>query len=176
MKAHSGGRSLQLQAVARAALLALPFIGVRGVNNGTGIALVEAHDLDPTAGSKLGNISTRAFVQTGDNVMIGGLIVTGQDAANVIVRAIGPSLANFGITNALQDPFLELHDANGALIVSNDNWKDTQQAEIEATGLAPSNDLESAIVGTLPLGNYTAIVRGVNDTTGVALVEVYGLN
>ncbi len=108
--------------------------------------------------------------------MIGGLIVSGPDSENVIVRAIGPSLVNFGITNALQNPFLELHDANGALIVSNDNWKDTQQAEIEATGLAPSNDLESAIVRTLPLGNYTAIVRGVNNTTGVALVEVFGLN
>ena len=108
--------------------------------------------------------------------MIGGLIVTGQDAVNVIVRAIGPSLANFGITNALQDPFLELHDANGALITSNDNWRSTQEAEIIATGLAPSNDLESAIVRTLTPGNYTAIVRGVNNGTGVALVEVYGLN
>jgi CSLREA domain-containing protein len=150
---------------------------VRGVNNGTGIGLVEAYDLDPvTAGSKLGNISTRAFVQTGDNVMIGGLIVRGPDSENVIVRAIGPSLVNFGITNALADPFLELHDANGVLITSNDNWKDTQQAQIEATGLAPTNDKESAIVATLAAGNYTAIVRGVNDTTGVALVEVFGLN
>ena len=93
-----------------------------------------------------------------------------------VARAIGPSLVNFGITNALADPFLELHDANGALITSNDNWKDTQQAQIEATGLAPSNDLESAIVRTLTPGNYTAIVRGVNDTIGVALVEVFGLN
>ena len=150
---------------------------VRGVSNGTGIGLVEAFDLDPTtAGSKLGNISTRAFVQTGDNVMIGGLIVSGPDSENVIVRAIGPSLVNFGIANALQNPFLELHDANGVLITSNDNWKDTQQAQIEATGLAPSDDLESAIVRTLTPGNYTAIVRGVNNTTGVALVEVFGLN
>ena len=108
--------------------------------------------------------------------MIGGLIITGPDSDRVIVRAIGPSLAQYGITDPLADPFLELHDANGALITSNDNWKDTQQAEIEATGLAPSDDLESAIVRTLPLGNYTAIVRGVNGGTGVALVEVYGLN
>ena len=149
---------------------------VRGVSNGTGIGLVEAFDLDLTAGSELGNLSTRAFVQTGDNVMIGGLIVSGPDSENVIVRAIGPSLVNFGITNALQNPFLELHDANGALIASNDNWRSTQEAEIMATGLAPSNDLESAIVRTLPPGNYTAIVRGVNDTTGVALVEVFRLN
>src|SRR5205807_2478074 len=124
----------------------------------------------------LGNISTRAFVQTGDNVMIGGLIITGPDSDRVIVRAIGPSLAQYGITNPLADPTLELHNGNGAVIAFNDNWKDSQQAEIEATGLAPSNDAESAIVQTLAPGNYTAIVRGVNNTIGVALAEVYGLN
>jgi hypothetical protein len=149
---------------------------VRGVNNGTGIALVEGYDLDPAAGSKLGNISTRALVQTGDNVMIGGLIITGTGQENVIVRAIGPSLAQYGITNPLADPTLELHDGNGALIAFDDNWKDSQEAEIQATGLAPSNDLESAIVAPLAPGNYTAIVRGKNDTIGVALVEAYGLN
>jgi hypothetical protein len=149
---------------------------VRGVNNGTGIALVEGYDLDPTAGSKLGNISTRALVQTGDNVMIGGFIITGGGQKNVIVRAIGPSLAQYGITNPLADPTLELHNGNGAVIAFNDNWKDSQQAEIEATGLPPSDDAESAIVQTLAPGNYTAIVRGVNNTIGVALAEVYGLN
>ena len=149
---------------------------VRGVNNGTGIALVEGYDLDPAAGSKLGNISTRALVQTGDNVMIGGLIITGTGQENVIVRAIGPSLAQYGITNPLADPTLELHDGNGALIAFDDNWRDSQEAEIQATGFAPSNDLESAIVATLAPGNYTAIVRGKNDTIGVALVEMYGLN
>jgi hypothetical protein len=149
---------------------------VRGVNNGTGVALVEAYDLDLAAGSNLGNISTRAFVQTGDNVMIGGLIVTGSDPVKVIVRAIGPTLANYGITNPLQDPTLELHNGNGALIAFNDNWKDSQQAEIQVTGLPPANDLESAIVRTLAPGNYTAIVRGKNNTIGVALVEVYRLN
>jgi hypothetical protein len=149
---------------------------VRGVNNGTGIALVEGYDLDPTAGSKLGNISTRALVQTGDNVMIGGLIITGSGQKNVIVRAIGPSLAQHGIINPLLDPTLELHNGNGTVIAFNDNWRDTQQTEIEATGLAPSDDRESAIVRTLAPGNYTAIVRGKNNTIGVALVEVYGLN
>ena len=149
---------------------------VRGVNNGTGIALVEGYDLDPAAGSKLGNISTRALVQTGDNVMIGGLIITGTGQENVIVRAIGPSLAQYGITNPLADPTLELHDGNGALTAFDDNWRDSQEAEIQATGFAPSNDLESAIVATLAPGNYTAIVRGKNDTIGVALVEMYGLN
>ncbi len=149
---------------------------VRGVNNGTGIALVEGYDLDPSAGSKLGNISTRTLVQTGDNVMIGGLIITGAGQKEVIVRAMGPSLTQDGITNALADPTLELHDPNGTLLASNDNWKDTQQTEIQATGLAPTNDAECAIMQTLAPGNYTAIVRGKNDTIGVALVEVYGLN
>ena len=149
---------------------------VRGVNNGTGITLVEGYDLNPTAGSKLGNLSTRALVQTGNNVMIGGFIITGPGQKKVLVRAIGPSLAQHSITNPLQDPTLELHNGNGALIAFNDNWKDTQQAQIQATGLAPTNDNESAILRTLPPGNYTAIVRGKNNTIGVALVEVYGLN
>ena len=149
---------------------------VRGVNNGTGIGLVEGYDLDPTAGSKLGNISTRALVQTGNNVMIGGFIIAGSGQKRVIVRAIGPSLAQHGIINPLLDPTLELHDVTGAVIAFNDNWRDTQQAEIQATGLAPSDNRESAIVRTLVPGSYTAIVRGKNNTIGVALVEVYGLN
>ena len=94
----------------------------------------------------------------------------------VLVRAIGPSLTNFGVPNALQDPTLELHDNNGTLLASNDNWRSDQEAEIIATGLPPSNDLESAIVRDLTPGNYTAIVRGVNGTTGIAVVEAYGLN
>jgi hypothetical protein len=149
---------------------------VRGINNGTGIGLVEAYDLDPTAGSKLGNISTRALVQTGDNVMIGGFIITGSGQKSVIVRAIGPSLTQQGITNPLLDPTLELHNGNGAVIAFDDNWRDSQEAEIQATGLAPGDDRESAIVRTLAPGNYTAIVRGKNNTIGVALIEVYDLN
>jgi len=146
---------------------------VRGANNGTGIGVVEAYDLDRTVDSKLANISTRGFVQTGDNVLIGGLIVLGQDPLRVIVRAIGPSLPLPGV---LGNPTLELHDGNGALIASNDNWRTDQEAEIIATGIPPSNDLESAIVRNLAPGNYTAIVRGVNNTTGIAVVEAYGLN
>jgi hypothetical protein len=146
---------------------------VRGVNNGTGIGVVEAYDLDRTVDSKLANISTRGFVQTGDNVLIGGLIVLGQNPLRVIVRAIGPSLP---LPGALGDPTLELHDGNGALVASNDNWRTDQEAEIIATGIPPTNDLESAIVQNLAPGNYTAIVRGVNNTIGVALVEAYGLN
>ena len=146
---------------------------VRGVSNGTGIGVVEAYDLDRTVDSKLANISTRGLVQTGDNVLIGGLIVQGQGPLRVIVRAIGPSL---NIVGKLANPILELRDGNGALIVSNDNWRTDQEAEIIATTIPPTNDLESAIVGNITPGNYTAIVRGVNGSTGVALVEIYALN
>ena len=148
---------------------------VRGVNNGTGIGLVEAYDLDRTVDSRLANISTRGLVQTGDNVLIAGTIVLGQISQRVLVRAIGPSLP---VPGALGDPTLELRDGNGGLIRSNDNWRSDQEAEIIATTIPPSNDLESALVATLPANGaaYTAIVRGVNGTTGVAAVEVYGLN
>jgi type VI protein secretion system component Hcp len=147
---------------------------VRGVNNTTGIALAEAYDIAAGSTSHLSNISTRGFVQTGENVMIAGVIVQ-LNTENVLVRALGPTLASFGITSALANPTLELRDANGALLSANDNWKSTQQAEISATGKAPPNDLESAVGRTLAPGNYTAIVRGLNNTTGVALVEVYAL-
>jgi cell division septation protein DedD len=146
---------------------------VRGVNDGTGIGVVEVYDLNQAVDSKLANISTRGLVQTEDNVLIGGLIVLGQNPLRVIVRAIGPSLS---VSGALGDPTLELHNGNGATIASNDNWRSDQEAEIIATTIPPSNDLESAIVRDLAPGNYTAIVRGVDGTTGVALVEAYGLN
>jgi hypothetical protein len=138
---------------------------------------VEVYDVDQTLGPILANISTRGFVDMGDNVMIGGFIVgpTNTGLADVLIRAIGPSLADFGIANPLLDPVLELHDSNGAILTTNDNWKDTQQMEIEATQLQPTNDSESAILQTLAPGAYTAIVRGVADTTGVGLVEVYNL-
>jgi hypothetical protein len=150
---------------------------VSGKDSGTGVGLVEVFELDQTLGPILANISTRGFVDSGDNVMIGGFIIGPTDTglADVLVRAIGPSLSDFGVANPLLDPLLELHDGNGALLTTNDNWKDTQQAEIEATGLAPGNDSESAILQTLAPGAYTAIVRGVDDTTGVGLVEVYNL-
>ena len=158
---------------------------VRGVDNTTGVGLVEVYDLTPAPDSILGNISTRSFVQTGDNVMIGGVIVQGTQPRRVIVRAIGPELTQYGVPNPLADPTLELHDSTGALIASNDNWQHTiiggiitsdQVAAIRASGHAPGDPRESAIIATLPPGNYTAIVRGVNNTTGVALVEVYDLN
>ena len=149
---------------------------VNGKNGATGVGLVEAYDLDVSATSQLGNLSTRGFVGTGTNVMIGGFILGGGGAdISVLVRAIGPSLTQFGVTDALPDPTLELHDGNGALIQDNDNWKDSQQTEIEATGLQPTSDLESAVLETLAPGAYTAIVAGSGGVTGVALVEVYGL-
>jgi hypothetical protein len=151
---------------------------VSGKNNGIGVGLVEAYDLDQAADSELANISTRGFVETGDNVMIGGFIVGGGGSTNVIVRAIGPSLADATppVPGALPDPVLELHDGNGATLASNDNWRDTQEAEIIATTVPPTNDLESAIVMTLAPGAYTAVVSGKNNTTGVALVEAYNLH
>jgi hypothetical protein len=158
---------------------------VRGVNDTTGVALVEAYDLATGIDSTLGNISTRAFVQMEDNVMIGGFIVGGTQSKRVIVRAIGPSLTHYGVPDALGDPTLELHDGTGALIASNDNWPTTiiggiitenQVRDIINSGLAPGNRNESAIIASLPPGNYTAIVRGVNDATGVALVEVYDID
>jgi hypothetical protein len=152
---------------------------VTGNNAGTGIGLVEAYDLDQPADSQLANISTRGFVDTADNVMIGGLIIgpAGLGNATVLVRALGPSLGNAvpPVADALQDPTLELHDVNGVLLTSNDDWKDTQQAEIEATTIPPTDERESALVQTLAAGNYTAIVRGKADTTGIGLVEVYHL-
>ena len=147
---------------------------VRGKNGITGVALAEVYDLDQAVNATLTNISTRGFVDTGVNVMIGGLISSSGNT-RVLVRTLGPTLSQFGVPNVLGDPILELHDANGVLIASNDNWKGTQQAAIMATGKAPPNDLESAIVITEPAGSGTAIVRGKNNTTGNALVEVYTL-
>src|SRR5689334_471738 len=130
----------------------------------------------PPSGSQLLNISTRMKVQTGDNVLIGGFIVTGTAPKKVLLRAIGPSLTGQGVPGALADPVLELHAEDGSLITSNDDWKSTQEAEIEATGAAPTNDLESAIVTTLNPDNYTAIVSGKNGGTGIGLVEAYDLD
>jgi YVTN family beta-propeller protein len=158
---------------------------VRGVDDTTGVALAEVYDLNAEANSILGNISTRAFVQTDDKVMIGGFIVQGTQPKRVILRAIGPELSQFGVPDPLANPMLELHDSTGALIASNDNWTHTiiggiitsdQVREIRSSGYAPRDGRESAIIATLPPGNYTAIVRGVNETTGVGLVEVYDLN
>jgi hypothetical protein len=147
---------------------------VRGINNTTGTALVEAYDITTGASAHLTNISTRGVVDTPTNVMIAGLVLQ-SNSKQVLVRALGPTLASFRVANPLGDPNLELHDANGNLLMSNDSWRSTQESEISATPYAPPNDLEPALIRTLTPGNYTAIVRGVNNTSGVALVEIYAL-
>ena len=148
---------------------------VRGNDGGSGTALIEVYDGDLAADSQLANISTRGLAGTGDGVMIGGFIIGGNGHGNgrVVIRAIGPSLSAFEITDALQDPVLELKNANGVIVASNDNWQESQENEINQTGLAPTDIRESALVTVLPDGNYTAIVHGKNNTTGVAIAEVY---
>ena len=153
---------------------------VRGKNNAAGIGVFEVYDLNEAADSRLANVSTRGVVESGDSVLIGGLIVGGNNGAGtakVLVRALGPSVP---VAGALTDPTLELRNSSGTLIAFNDNWGvrpdgSDQQTEIETTGLQPANDLESAVLYTFPAGNYTAIVRGVNNTTGIGLIEAYNL-
>jgi hypothetical protein len=148
---------------------------LREKKNTLGRGSVEVYDLTPGS-SGPGNISTRGWVGTGDDAMIGGVIASGDGKARVIIRALGPSLREAGITQPLADPTLELRNRNGQLVKANDNWRDTQEAEILGTSLAPTYESEAAIVADLLPTDYTAIVRGKNDTTGVALVEVYNLN
>jgi hypothetical protein len=152
-------------------------------NAGPGIGLVEVYDLTQQTNSKLANISTRGFVDTGDNIMIGGFIAGGGSAgatAGEVIRAIGPSLTGAGVPGALQDPTLELYNGSGTLLTTNDNWKlrpdgSSQEAEIQATTIPPADNHESALAVVLAPGNYTAVVRGNGNTTGVGLVEVYHL-
>jgi len=149
---------------------------VGGNGSAAGICLFEVYDLDTAATSKLANLSSRAFVGTSNNVVIAGFILgnkAGND--NVVVRGLGPSLAAFGISNTLADPTLELRDENGVLLKANNDWQDdpANAAQVSAANLAPSNTKESSIAATLPPGLYTAILSGVNNTTGVGTVEVY---
>jgi len=140
----------------------------------TGVGLVEVYDLALTVDSKLANISTRGFVDQGDNVLIGGTIIVGSGTTNVLFRAIGPSLT--GVSNRLEDTTLELYDSQGSILASNDNWKDTQEAAIQATTIPPPDPREAAILYQLHSGAYTVIVRGKANTTGVAVIEAYQLN
>jgi hypothetical protein len=155
---------------------------VQGVGGTQGIATVELYDLSPNNGAILANLSTRGFIQTGDKVMIGGFIVVGQ-ATRVLILATGPSLIPLGINNALTNPKLELHDANGTL-AGNDDWQTTQlggiitsdqSGAIQNTGLAPTNPAESGIIATLAPGSYTAIAQGVNSEIGVGVIQVFAL-
>ena len=149
---------------------------VKGKNNTSGVGLVEVYDLSQAVLAKLANISTRAFVSTGANIVIAGFILGGNSGDDrIVVRGIGPSLIAAGVPDALVDPTLELRDSNGALLVANNDWQDdpAQAAELTAAGLAPTNPLESGIAATLPAGLYTALLAGLNNGTGVGLVEVY---
>lgn len=148
---------------------------VRGNGNGTGVALIEVYDIDSSVASKLDNISTRALISTGDNIVIAGFMLGQGGTDKVVLRGIGPSLTSSGVPNALADPTLELHDGNGALLVANNDWQDDalQASELMFNGLAPSNNLESAIVANLPPGLYTALLAGRNNGSGIGLVEVY---
>jgi hypothetical protein len=147
---------------------------VRGVNRTIGVALVEIYDLEPMTSGELGNLAVRGLVGTDDDVLIDGLILRGATPGRVLFRATGPTLTGKGVPDALQDPVLELHDGNGTLIGTNDNWQEAANAsEIQATGLAPDDPRESAILVTLDPDNYTSIVRGVNRTTGIAVAEAY---
>jgi cyclophilin family peptidyl-prolyl cis-trans isomerase len=149
---------------------------VRGANDTAGIGLVEVYDVDSGPGSTLVNIATRGRVDVDPNALIGGFILGGTESKRMLVRAIGPSLGAFGIQGALADPTLELRDSNGALLESNDDWGSSpNQGAIQASGLAPTNSKESAVLRILPAGLYTAIVRGVNNTAGIGSVEVYQL-
>jgi hypothetical protein len=149
---------------------------VRGKNNTSGVALVEVYDLSEAVVAKLANISTRAFVSIGDNVVIAGFMLGNNSGGDrIVVRGIGPSLTAAGVSNALADPMLELRDGNGMLLASDNDWRDNpaQAAELTAAGLAPTNNLESAIAATLPPGLYTALLSGMNNGAGIGLVEVY---
>lgn len=141
----------------------------------SGVALFELYDLDAATG-RVANISTRSRIELGDNVMIGGFILGGTTATPIIVRAIGPSLIANGVGDALLDPTLEVYDSNGIFLAANDNWRTNQEAEILASTVPPTDDREAAVVSTLAPGAYSAVIRGANETTGVALVEVYALN
>jgi hypothetical protein len=148
---------------------------ISGVNNTTAIGLVESYTLD-TSASHAANISTRGRVGAGDDALIGGFIVSGETAMRIIVRAIGPSLGGNGLS-VLPDPVVELHGSDGQLIALNDDWATgSQQGEITATGLQPNNSRESALIATIPAGNYTAIVQGADGGTGIGLVEIYDLD
>lgn len=147
---------------------------VRGVGNTVGTGVVDAFDLSAGSTARLANIATRGLIQPGDKLMIAGFIV--QNASvKAVVEAIGPSLAAFGITNALPDTTLQLRDENGAIVRENDDWMSNQKTELENTGLQPTNDREAALIETLPPGQYTAQVRGKPEATGIGVVQVYFL-
>jgi hypothetical protein len=149
---------------------------LRGNGNPVGVGLVEIYDLSQSVSSKLANLSTRAFVNTGNEIVIAGFIIGGNDGNDqIVVRGLGPSLVSSGVPNALGNPTLELRGSQGTIILANDNWQDdpAQAAELIALGLAPANNLEAGMIATVSPGAYTALLSGVNNGMGVGLVEVY---
>jgi hypothetical protein len=150
---------------------------LKGNGGTTGVAVCEIYDIDQSANSQLVNLSSRAYIDTGNNAMFAGLIVgaTNSSGLRVIIRALGPSLAAAGIVGPLQDPTLEVYNAYGTQIAYNNNWQDTQAATIQSTGVPPSDSRESAVVLYLSAGNYTAIARGLNNSTGVGVLDMYKL-
>jgi hypothetical protein len=164
-----------LESFVIATLPAGAYTAVLETKDSPGVALFELYQLGNNMASGVANLSTRGRVGLGDDVLIAGFILAGDHVTRVIVRAIGPSLSGAGISYPLADPELELHDGNGSLIFRNDNWRSDQEAQIVQSGLAPSADQESAIIATLPAGNYSAVVRGVGGSEGVALVEIFAL-
>jgi hypothetical protein len=149
-------------------------VTINDANNASGVALFELYDLDLVS-SQFINLSTRGAVQTQDGVMIGGLIIFGEEPASFVLRALGPSLVQSSIQDPLLDPVLELYDVQGSLVMQNDNWRSDQQQQVIDSQLAPSDDRESAIVANLSPGSYSAVVRGAANSTGTALFEVYKL-
>jgi hypothetical protein len=151
---------------------------IKGKNNTSGVGLIEVYDLSQAAPAKLANISTRAFVSTGDNVVVGGFLLGGHSGDDrIVVRGLGPSLTSQGVPNALANPVLELRDGDGVLLFSNDDWQDNpvQASELVAAGLAPASSVEAGISAILPPGPYTALLAGLNNGVGIGLVEVYDL-
>lgn len=151
---------------------------LQGKNGTSGVGLFEAYDLDRTSNSQLANVSTRGFVGTGDNILIGGFIVdsSSSQSGTFVIRGIGPSLANAGLTGTLQNPRVDIYSGS-AFVVGNDNWQDdaAQAQALAKLGIAPTSQTEAAIVTTLLPGSYTAIVAGVGNTVGLALVEIYNV-
>jgi hypothetical protein len=148
---------------------------LRGNGGSSGIGLLEVYDLDAVSATTVVNISTRGFVLTGDNIMIAGLIITGNNSSELVLRGIGPSLSDVGVPSVLANPLLELHDGNGALIRANNDWRESQEVVLQRIGLAPTNNLESAILIFVPPGNYTAVLKDADNGTGNGLVEVYNI-
>lgn len=151
---------------------------VRGKNNTSGVALIEIYDLDQVGSSRMANLSTRAFVSTGENIVIAGFFLSsGSGVDRIVVRGLGPSLNGFGLSSVLANPTLELRDSNGTLLLANNDWQDNlaQAAALTAAGLAPTNALEAGVAATLPPGLYTALLAGLNNGTGIGLVEIYDL-